>query len=54
MKSIEVSEELVINFDYLWLDVKNEEDWIEAPNYINKNYGQPDILVNNAGITGFL
>jgi len=42
------------NFEYLHLDVGNEENWIKVSDYIKQKYGRIDILVNNAGITGFL
>ena len=53
-EGITVSEHLGQNSEYLELDVKKEEDWIEVTNYIKNKYGKLDILVNNAGITGFL
>ena len=40
--------------EYLSLDVRKEEDWIKAQQYIMEKFGKLDILVNNAGITGFL
>lgn len=49
-----VAELLGYNSEYLALNVKLEDDWIEATNYIKTKYGKIDILVNNAGITGFL
>jgi len=53
-EGIIVSEELGNKCEYLPLNVKIEEDWIEASNYIKNKYGKLDIPVNNAGITGFL
>lgn len=53
-EGIIVSEELGGTSEYLPLNVKLEEDWIEAFQYIKTKYGKLDILVNNAGITGFL
>lgn len=38
---------------YLHLDVSVEPDWVNAQDFILKNFGRIDILVNNAGITGF-
>jgi 3(or 17)beta-hydroxysteroid dehydrogenase len=42
------------NSKYIHLDVSQESDWMQAVNFIKKEYGGLDILVNNAGITGFL
>lgn len=53
-EGIIVTEELGGNSEYMPLNVKKEEDWIETSNYIKNKYGKLDILVNNAGITGFL
>ncbi len=53
-EGITVSEHLGQNSEYLELDVKKEDDWIEVTNYIKNKSGKLDILVNNAGITGFL
>ncbi|MDD5151091.1 MAG: SDR family NAD(P)-dependent oxidoreductase, partial [Flavobacterium sp.] len=52
-EGIIVSEELGGKCEYLPLNVKLEQDWIEASQYIKTKYGKLDILVNNAGITGF-
>jgi 3(or 17)beta-hydroxysteroid dehydrogenase len=40
--------------DYIHLDVKEENDWIKAADYVQNVYGKLDIMVNNAGITGFM
>ena len=53
-EGIVVSEELGGKCEYIPLNVKSEEDWIEASHHIKTKYGKLDILVNNAGITGFL
>lgn len=36
--------------DYLRLDVSRDEDWTNARNWVETNYGGLDLLVNNAGI----
>lgn len=53
-EGIVVAEGLGDKSEYLPLNVKLEEEWIEVTDYIKTKYGKLDILVNNAGITGFL
>ncbi|WP_265442960.1 SDR family NAD(P)-dependent oxidoreductase [Flexivirga meconopsidis] len=36
--------------DYLRLDVRSEDDWNDARNWVEAHYGGLDLLVNNAGI----
>ncbi len=36
--------------DYLRLDVSRDEDWDNARNWVEGNYGGLDLLINNAGI----
>lgn len=48
------SKTLIGRNEYLHLDVKNENEWEKATEYILQKYGRLDILINNAGITGFL
>ena len=45
---------LKTNAEYLHIDVRSEESWLKATEYIISKFGRLDILVNNAGITGFL
>ena len=40
--------------EYIQLDVRNENSWSRATEYLKNKFGRLDILVNNAGITGFL
>jgi NAD(P)-dependent dehydrogenase (short-subunit alcohol dehydrogenase family) len=40
--------------EYLHLDVRKENEWIKATEYLENKNGRLDILVSNAGITGFL
>lgn len=49
-----IADQLGESGEYYHLDVAEEQDWIQAFNYIEKKYGHLDILVNNAGITGFM
>ena len=37
--------------EYLHLDVRDENSWIKATEYLENKFGRLDILVNNAGIT---
>ena len=53
-EGLKVSENLKKRNEYLHLNVKNENEWIQVTDYILKKYGKLDILVNNAGITGFI
>jgi 3(or 17)beta-hydroxysteroid dehydrogenase len=39
---------------YLHLDVREENDWINAFDYLKTQYKRLDVLVNNAGISGYL
>lgn len=47
-------EKMNTNAKYLHLDVRSEENWQTATEYITNKYGRLDVLVNNAGITGIL
>lgn len=49
-----VAESIGENAEFIFLDVANEQDWLNTEQYIIQNYGRLDVLVNNAGITGFL
>ena len=53
-EGLEVSKMSKDRSEYLHLDVREEENWLSATDYILGKYGKLDILVNNAGITGFL
>lgn len=49
-----LGEKLGENVDYIHLDVRDENHWQRAENFIVEKYKKLDILINNAGITGFL
>jgi 3(or 17)beta-hydroxysteroid dehydrogenase len=49
-----LSQKLGEGTEYIHLDVGDENNWLNAAEYITSHYGQLDVLVNNAGITGFL
>lgn len=49
----EIVNQLGQKTSYLYLDVSQENDWINAVDYIQKHFGKLDILINNAGIGGF-
>jgi len=49
-----VSENLGDKAEYIHLDVREENSWAKATEYLKNKYGHIDILINNAGITGFL
>lgn len=36
--------------DYLKLDVRSQDDWDNARNWVEATYGRLDLLVNNAGV----
>ncbi len=48
----ETMEKLGENAAYVHLDVTNDDDWVNAYEFVKENYGRLDILVNNAGIDG--
>ncbi|MCO5262932.1 MAG: SDR family oxidoreductase [Lentimicrobium sp.] len=50
----ELAEKLGKRAEYLHLDVRDENSWIKATEYLKNKFGRIDILVNSAGITGFL
>ncbi|MCW2781269.1 MAG: Short-chain dehydrogenase [Marmoricola sp.] len=37
---------------YLHLDVRSEDDWAAALDWVTRNWGGLDVLVNNAGVAG--
>lgn len=49
----QITNHLGQNASYIHLDVSQENDWVSAIDYIEKNFGKLDILINNAGIGGF-
>ncbi|MCK7523478.1 MAG: SDR family oxidoreductase [Ignavibacteriales bacterium] len=50
----DVAKSMTDRSEYFHLDVKYEDEWKQAEEYLLKKYGRLDILINNAGITGFL
>jgi NAD(P)-dependent dehydrogenase (short-subunit alcohol dehydrogenase family) len=50
----ELVEKLGERTEYLHLDVRDENSWLKAVEFLESKFGRLDILVNNAGITGFL
>lgn len=50
----ELVEKLGERTEYLHLDVRDENSWLKAAEFLESKFGRLDILVNNAGITGFL
>jgi len=50
----DVAKSITDRSEYFHLDVKYEDEWKQAEEYLLKKYGRLDILINNAGITGFL
>jgi len=50
----EIAQKLGERVEYIQLDVRDENSWSRAAEYIKNKFGRLDILVNNAGITGFL
>ncbi|MEP2057972.1 MAG: SDR family oxidoreductase [Maribacter litoralis] len=53
-EGIKLNKTLKARCEYFHLNVKNENDWEKATEYLLQEYGRLDILINNAGITGFL
>jgi NAD(P)-dependent dehydrogenase (short-subunit alcohol dehydrogenase family) len=53
-EGMDVARRLDEKAEYIHLDVRYEDNWKEAAEYLEGKYGRLDILVNNAGITGFL
>jgi 3(or 17)beta-hydroxysteroid dehydrogenase len=52
-KGHEVANKIGLSACYLHLDVRKDEDWSQAIQFILQKFSKLDILVNNAGITGF-
>lgn len=50
----EIARKLGEKAEYIHLDVREEDSWKKAFEYIKEKHGLLDFLVNNAGITGFL
>jgi len=50
----ELSKRLKNRNEYYYLNVKNENEWIQLTELIKEKYNKLDVLINNAGITGFL
>ena len=40
------------HLDYLHLDVRSDDDWAAARDWVSENWGGLDVLVNNAGVAG--
>ena len=49
----QVAQQLGSKATFHFLDVRVENDWVTAMEFVMKKHGHLDILVNNAGITGF-
>ncbi len=50
----EIAQKLGERAEYIQLDVRDENSWSRATEYLTNKFGRIDILVNNAGITGLL